>query len=141
MPFESNAEEYLALLQATREQLAYLHELGIENLNTGKLPTAPGTKPARAKLKSEPASFAAPSDASPPSRSVMGLTTGSPAPAHVAKPTVSLFGDISSKLEKSSETFEEIWADIGNCTRCPLYERRTNICHTEGNPAARLMFV
>ena len=37
MSFESNAEEYLAILQATREQLAYLHELGVENLDTGKL--------------------------------------------------------------------------------------------------------
>lgn len=144
MPFESNAEEYLALLHATREQLAYLHELGVENLDTGKLPSAPSTKPARKKVKSELASFAAPGAASLPTRSVMGLTSDSPASAQLAKPTVSLFGDISSppaKLEKSSETFEQIWADIGNCTRCPLYERRTNICHTEGNPEARLMFV
>ena len=144
MSSESNPEEYLALIEATREQLAYLHELGVENLDTGKLPTAPSTRSTREKVKSESASFAAANAASPPSRSIMGFTTDSPASAHVAKPTVSLFGDISAplaKLEKSSETLEEIWADIGSCTRCPLYERRTHICHTEGYSAARLMFV
>jgi uracil-DNA glycosylase family 4 len=143
MPFESNAEEYLEILQATREQLAYLHELGVENLETGNLPSLPRTKPAREQLSSESTlSFAKPIDERSPSRS--GVPLYNPAPTQVAEPTVSLFGDISPppvKLEKSSETLEEIWADIGNCTRCPLYERRTNIVHTEGNPIARLMFV
>jgi DNA polymerase len=55
-----------------------------------------------------------------------------------------LFGDLAVTkpvLEKSSETFEDVWSDIGNCTRCPLYQGRTNIVHTEGNRRARLMFV
>ncbi|HAF12985.1 MAG TPA: uracil-DNA glycosylase [Blastocatellia bacterium] len=57
--------------------------------------------------------------------------------------TDSLFGDLGppTAIEKSSETFEEIWADVGDCTRCPLYQGRTNIVHTEGNRRARLMFV
>jgi uracil-DNA glycosylase len=145
MPSESNAEEYLAILQATREQLAYLHELGVENLETGTFARPPGTKTAREQIRSEPAtSLANDIDERSPSRSRTGVTAGNPALAQAAQPTVSLFGDISTptvKLEKSSETFEEIWTDIGNCTRCPLYERRTNIVHTEGNPTARLMFV
>jgi DNA polymerase len=55
-----------------------------------------------------------------------------------------LFGNIAvpaTVIEKSAETFEQIWADIGNCTRCPLHQARTNIVHTEGNRKARLMFV
>jgi DNA polymerase len=44
-------------------------------------------------------------------------------------------------IEKSSESFEEIWADVGDCTRCPLHQERTNIVHTDGNRKARLMFV
>ena len=36
---------------------------------------------------------------------------------------------------------EQIWADIGNCIRCPLHEGRTHIVHTEGIQRARLMFV
>jgi len=145
MPSESNAEEYLAILQATREQLAYLHELGVENLETGNIARPPRTKTAPKQLSSDPAtSLANDIDERSPSRSRTGVTADNPALAQAAQPTVSLFGNISVpsvKLEKSSETFEEIWADIGNCTRCPLYERRTNIVHTEGNPRARLMFV
>jgi DNA polymerase len=44
-------------------------------------------------------------------------------------------------LPASAETFDQIWADVGNCTRCNLCEGRTNIVHTEGNRKARLMFV
>lgn len=53
----------------------------------------------------------------------------------------SLFGDISRKLPESNETLEEIRADIGNCTRCPLHEGRTKIVHSTGNLQAELMFV
>ncbi len=145
MPPEFNAEEYLSILQATREQLAYLHELGVANLETGNLAHPPRTKTAREESRSDSAvSLANPVDERPASRSRTAATEDNPALARVARPIVSLFGDISAapvKLEKSSETFAEIWADIGNCTRCPLYERRTNIVHTEGDSSARLMFV
>jgi len=56
----------------------------------------------------------------------------------------SLFGDISpakTVLAKSSETLEDIWRDIGDCTRCGLCEGRTQVVNTYGNPKARLMFV
>jgi uracil-DNA glycosylase len=55
--------------------------------------------------------------------------------------SASLFGDISQTLPDSGETIEEIRADIGNCTRCPLHEGRTKIVHTAGNFQAELMFV
>lgn len=143
MPPESNAEEYLSILQATREQLAYLHELGVANLETRNLAHPTRTKTAREQSRSDLAvSLANDIDKRPASRSGTAMTEDNPALG--ARPTVSLFGDVSAaplKLERSSETFAEIWADIGNCTRCPLYERRTNIVHTEGNASARLMFV
>ena len=53
----------------------------------------------------------------------------------------SLFGDVTAALPESSETMEEIWADIGNCTRCPLFEGRTQVVQTTGNFNADLMFV
>ncbi|MGI8556134.1 MAG: uracil-DNA glycosylase [Pyrinomonadaceae bacterium] len=53
----------------------------------------------------------------------------------------SLFGDISQTLPESNETLEDIRADIGNCTRCPLWEGRTKIVHSEGNINADLVFV
>src|SRR5215203_4124222 len=43
-----------------------------------------------------------------------------------------LFGDISG-LPESSESVQDVWADIGNCTRCPLHEGRTQIVQTVGN--------
>lgn len=55
--------------------------------------------------------------------------------------TASLFGDISNALPESEETVEEIRADIGNCTRCPLHEGRTKIVHSTGNLKADLMFI
>ena len=64
----------------------------------------------------------------------------------VSAPTrmTSLFGDIApapAKLTPSNETFEQIHAEIGDCTRCPLHLERTHVVHTEGNRKARLMFV
>jgi uracil-DNA glycosylase family 4 len=47
----------------------------------------------------------------------------------------------SETLPTSGETFEHIWADVGDCTRCGLCQGRTNIVHTEGNRKARLMFI
>ncbi|HEU4435597.1 MAG TPA: uracil-DNA glycosylase [Pyrinomonadaceae bacterium] len=45
------------------------------------------------------------------------------------------------KLATSTETFEDIHREIGDCTRCPLHQERTHVVHTEGNRKARLMFV
>jgi len=56
----------------------------------------------------------------------------------------SLFGELTpapAKLEPSTETFEQIHQEIGDCTRCPLHQERTHVVHTEGNRKARLMFV
>ena len=53
----------------------------------------------------------------------------------------SLFGDVTQNLPESNETIEAIRLDIGNCTRCPLYEGRTKIVHSTGNFNADLMFV
>ena len=39
------------------------------------------------------------------------------------------------------ETLEQIWAELKDCTRCPLHEGRTHVVNTEGNRRARLMFV
>ena len=119
--------EFLALLKAAQEQVAYLKELGVEgtekqstdtSVKIGLTTERHQERYAAAAVKHQVAAPAAPSD--------------------------TLFGDLSApplRIQKSSETFEEIWADIGDCTRCPLYQGRTNIVHTDGNRKARLMFV
>jgi len=64
-----------------------------------------------------------------------------PAKKPIETPTETLFGDISQTLPIATETIEEIRADIGNCTRCPLHEGRTKIVHSKGNLQADLMFI
>jgi DNA polymerase len=42
---------------------------------------------------------------------------------------------------RRDESLEEIRADLGECTRCLLHEKRTHIVFGVGNPKASLMFV
>jgi DNA polymerase len=126
MQTEAEHAEFLALLKAAQEQLTYLKELGVE-----------GTE----KHCAEPVNSRLISDQ--PGGPHVPTTPSHQAAATATTPD-SLFGDLSSpplRIQQSSETFEEIWADIGDCTRCPLYQGRTNIVHTDGNRKARLMFV
>jgi uracil-DNA glycosylase len=128
-PSEMLASELHSLTRDIREQLTYLHELGVENLETSD--PSPRSEARVGAMSTRAAGT--PLKASPSPR----VTVASP-------PGGLLFGDIGAPaaiLEKSSETLEEIWADVGDCTRCPLYQGRTNIVHTEGNQNARLMFV
>jgi DNA polymerase len=146
MHSENDFTEFLSLLSDTREQLAYFKELGVENIQRGALPDGP-MKPAivrglvalLADLPRQPAATV--------STGTAPTLVGGNAPAQEppsSLPSDSLFGDLSTppvQIQKSSESFDDIWADIGDCTRCPLYQGRTNIVHTEGNRRARLMFV
>lgn len=45
------------------------------------------------------------------------------------------------ELPPATETLEDVWRDIGDCTRCGLCAGRTQVVNTHGNPKARLMFV
>jgi uracil-DNA glycosylase family 4 len=127
MQTEAEHAEFLALLRAAQEQVAYLKELGVEGTEKQFTDTS-------AKKGLDPERHREPDAAATHHHQVAAPATTSD----------SLFGDLSSpavRIQKSSETFEEIWADIGDCTRCPLYQGRTNIVHTDGNRKARLMFV
>ena len=84
---------------------------------------------------------------------IRATTAAAPAPdqpkqfvqsSPVENSPASLFGELAPapvKLTRSNETFEQIHAEIGDCTRCPLHQERTHVVHTEGNRKARLMFV
>ena len=52
----------------------------------------------------------------------------------------SLF-EIGQEMPQTGETIDDIRADIGDCTRCPLYTGRTQVVHSTGNLQAELMFV
>jgi DNA polymerase len=58
-------------------------------------------------------------------------------------PEDSLFGDISpaNELAPSEETLESIHNSIAGCKLCRLWEGRTQIVNSTGNPKAQLMFI
>lgn len=64
-----------------------------------------------------------------------------PRPAQSDEKPASMFGDIGPVLPETSDSLESIRAEIGDCRRCPLFSGRTQIVHSTGYTAARLMFV
>lgn len=151
MPSDSAINEFISIVEDTREQLTYLHELGVLNVEKESQLSNSASNSILAETKETPAQVLADSYQRSGNRvSADTLPAGVPdsfsrtQPSVPSLPPSTLFGDLAPSapiLEKSSESFEQIWSDIGNCTRCPLHERRTNIVHTEGNRRARLMFV
>ena len=117
------SKELLDLVTQTKKQLEHLRVLGVEGIQASSA-VAPAPVITAPKPKPAPA---------PP-----------PVEKIASEPLNSLFGDLTPapvKLERSTETFEQIHAEIGDCTRCPLHQERTHVVHTEGNRKARLMFV
>ena len=116
------SEELRNLITETKKQLEHLRVLGVEGIRAAEA-TTPAVVP-------------------PPPEPIKKPVPFENAPA--AEPRSSLFGEIAPapvKLAPSTETFEQIHAEIGDCTRCPLHLERTHVVHTEGNRKARLMFV
>ena len=105
--------ELTQLITDTKKQLEHLRTLGVEGIRVEVEPAAPVPKPKQPLVQTQ--------------------LTGT-----------ALFDDFAPSPEKispSNETFEQIHAEIGDCTRCPLHLERTHVVHTEGNRKARLMFV
>jgi DNA polymerase len=142
------ANELLDLLQESREHAEYLAELGVETVAIPTAPvilaaasvsaSAPAVEPRLGQVESlSPRSTARRKQSEPPLRSIAASIT------EPASPPDSLFGDLAPKpsLTKSTESMEDVWRDIGDCTRCGLCEGRTQVVNTYGNHKARLMFV
>src|SRR4051794_11604282 len=129
--------ELVGLLRESREHVKFLAELGVENVAL---------------------------DLGEARDHVPGATAGSTAAAHLAAPVKqtalekprrplenaspprlrSPFGGPASTAPttaKSDEMLDQIWAEIGDCTRCGLCEGRTQVVNTHGNRKSRLMFV
>lgn len=139
---ETETAEFLLLLKDTREQLSYFKELGVERIER----ETPLSELASTEVVRHLESF--PPDESRPEATIatppVSARSAGPKEQTASMSPNTLFGDLSAspvRIEKSSESFEEIWADVGDCTRCPLHQERTNIVHTDGNRKARLMFV
>jgi len=148
---QNPSDELLSLAANIREHLSYLHELGVENAEPAIQEEHLLESSAATGRSDIIESFRSRSAVSQPSiaRSVATTSaaapkTSRPLPKTSPAASDSLFGvltPVSQRLEKTTETFEDIWTDVGNCTRCPLHEARTHIVHTEGNRRARLMFI
>jgi DNA polymerase len=117
---------------------------GIASSNTPVTPRARVSEPPAARLADLPR-LGAPAG-NPRSRPTTPTT---PTRMDNSKPSGSkpilaaLFNDGTDAppLATGGETLSDIRDAIGDCTRCPLHEGRTQIVHTEGTSAARLMFV
>jgi uracil-DNA glycosylase len=147
-------QELLDLLADTKKQLEHLRVLGVEGIRpaAGASKTVEPVGQAQVRKGGLPPLTEQRGQAplpDLPSSSVTDLPI-TPVPdlpitpgAAAAAPS-SLFGELAPApptLAPSTETFEQIHAEIGDCTRCPLHQERTHVVHTEGNRKARLMFV
>lgn len=119
-----------------REQAKFLGELGVKNI------ALDSASDARAPMSGSVV-------ATP--RAAISTTEKSAFEVARQKPTIVPDRSIESSFReatnaepapaKSTETLEQIWAEIGDCTRCGLCEGRTQVVNTHGNRHARLMFV
>jgi uracil-DNA glycosylase len=128
--------ELIEVLHSAREQARFLRELGVENLSL-ELASEPESIARAEKDRAAPA-------VSPPRAAFEAPPRKAVPAARQAEPAESLFGDLTAATSfpaRSSETLEQIWRDIGDCTRCGLCEGRTQVVNTHGNRTARLMFV
>ena len=129
----SNQEDLLQLIRETRNYLSHLQQLGVDAVEatSAAIVEHPLKKSTITIPKQEP---------SPPKPPITPIA----APPKSAEPFETLFGDMAvpgERLCASTESFADIHLEIGDCTRCPLHLKRTNVVHTEGNRQARLMFV
>jgi len=134
------ANELFDLLEESREYTQYLAELGIETV------ALPNACVSADRLAASPTdSRVAPSPTpKAPARPEFTQPSETPAKVGMAAPPGSLFGDLARaqpSFAQSKESMEDIWRDIGDCTRCGLCEGRTQVVNTHGNHKARLMFV
>jgi len=129
----SNSQDLLELIAETKKYMNHLQHLGVEMVGTTEVTPVARSHPRQAQSKID---LQAPRPISKPA-----VVRPSASPDH---PSVSLFGDLAPTAERicpSTESFEDIQLEIGDCVRCPLHQKRTNVVHTEGNRQARLMFV
>ncbi len=151
MNAEFKAAELLSLITETRERVSYFQEMGVVGIQSEPLRVPETAKhPQRVPFRSSQSASIAPSSSLgfAPSFKPRVLEQAEKPSLQLPKihtlPQDGLFADLmppAEMLSKSTESFEQIWTDLGDCTRCPLHQGRTNIVHTEGNRRARLMFV
>ncbi len=137
-------KELSELLKQTREYVRYFGELGAETVGAESVEPARTTLSASpTKTEQSPTAKPAAAVTSPQAEKSIRLNQPVKSAALTTAPQDGFFGGASPApaLAPSTETLEDIWLDIGDCTRCALCSGRTQVVNTHGNPKARLMFV
>jgi uracil-DNA glycosylase len=135
---ELKGNEIADVLRQMREHVRYFGELGIETMEFLPTVRGEGREPLHSKstptVARNPPAPSAPAASRPPITERRNLD---------ARSQDTLFADllIEPVSLATNETLEDIWRDIGECTRCGLCEGRTQVVNTHGNPKARLMFI
>lgn len=129
----SNSQDLLQLITETKKYVSHLQHLGVEMVGT-----TVSTRVNPAPQKQDKSKIVLPGQAT------ISRPVAVPKADSASLPGHGLFGDLApapERISPSAESFEEIQLEIGDCIRCPLHQKRTHVCHTEGNRQARLMFV
>jgi DNA polymerase len=142
MKSDPTANELLDLLEQSREYTQYFAELGVETIALSNDPrgsATSSTSPASSPMEPSPQRrVTSRSEPLRPSMNTPVVVLSDPPPAAL------LFGELAAPQTVSAgstEQLEDVWRDIGECTRCGLCEGRTQVVNTFGNHKARLMFV
>jgi DNA polymerase len=144
-----SAQVLRSLITELKEHVTYFQELGVLNLDesagsTDAVPNLADLNPAAVAI---PATIPSPltRNARAAANAEMRERGISPPENFSEAGSESLFGSVALNAKPvvtgPTETLEDIWNDIGQCTRCPLHEGRTHVVNSEGNRRARLMFV
>jgi len=132
---DATANELLDLLEQSREYAQYFAELGVETIALSSHRVASAASTASSSV--EASLQRTPHINSVPAQSSMKMPAVSNSPLRS-----SLFAESPEPASlPSSESLEDVWREIGDCTRCGLCEGRTQVVNTFGNHKARLMFV
>jgi len=125
--------------ESLKRNLEFYRDLGIRQLNIPPAPIAspgPAARPANA-VRPAPVERPAPQPAPRPAPAPLAAAPPQSAPPRpVAIPIPSLL-----PVAPDGDTLEKISAEIGDCRRCRLCEKRNKIVFGSGNPEAKLVFV
>jgi len=140
----NSRDAIIQTLKDARAYVEYLDELGVETVDslgeTHAISHADTSSAApRATSTGVSVSVSAPIE-----QNVVRISDAERSVRIAAPPQTSFFDQSLLDLTgfaAPTETLDEIWQDIGDCTRCGLCEGRTQVVNTHGNRNARLMFV
>jgi uracil-DNA glycosylase len=147
MSSKPTAAALIELLEESKEHARFLGELGVETADLAPVAAADSLR-SSAPVTSGTATRSDP--IAPPAaetflraqfRSTTAPAVTAPGASRAPDSLFEAGTEPRSNLTAFTETLEQIWQDIGDCTRCGLCEGRTQVVQTHGNHHARLMFV